>query len=207
MVLRFIGSFVVWVVICLYLNPFLEFKYIGGEDVLTNGSWLILFIFSIIYWTAGIGFIGSKTEEETVDKKSITNSSSDLELTDETKRLMGRLLPFYYYPYNEIKERIDFWHCGMRPSDWWYDFTRRELYDELLNRLKLDHSKIFEVGIRDIVHAELIMKEPIEMFFKDKEKIIIAKKKHWNICNDTIELLLLDVIYDVITFFLAKNDR
>jgi uncharacterized membrane protein len=44
------------------LNPFIEYKQSGDDEILTNSSWLVMSILSIIYWIIVLPLIKEKKE-------------------------------------------------------------------------------------------------------------------------------------------------
>ncbi len=42
------------------LNPFIEYKQIGEDEMLTNSSWLIMVILAIVYWAIVLPLISDK---------------------------------------------------------------------------------------------------------------------------------------------------
>jgi hypothetical protein len=42
------------------LNPFIEYKSIGEDEFLTNSSWLVMSILSILYWVIVLPLISDK---------------------------------------------------------------------------------------------------------------------------------------------------
>jgi uncharacterized membrane protein len=47
---RLVLALIGFVLLLSPLNPFIEYKQSGEDEILTNSSWLVMVVLSIVYW-------------------------------------------------------------------------------------------------------------------------------------------------------------